>query len=65
MVSSRLVQFISTISFGLILASPKIKWLAATSGPSMGQGSSLDAECDGMFSGALFYSAIADEYPSE
>ena len=38
------------MSFGWILVNPKGKWLAAASGHSMGQGSSLRAEGDGMLS---------------
>ena len=40
-------------------------WLAVASGPSMGCGSSLQAEGDGMLSGAIFLSIVAAEYPSE
>ena len=65
MVSDGSVRYISSMSFGWILATPDGIWLAAANGPSMGRGSSLRAEGDGMLSGSLFLSLIADEYPSK
>ena len=65
MVSDGSVRYISSMSFGWILATPDGIWLAAANGPSMGRGSSLCAEGDGMLSGSLFLSLIADEYPSK
>ena len=65
MVSDGSMCYISSMSFGWILATLDGIWLAAANGPSMGQGSSLRAEGDGMLSDSLFLSLIADEYPSK
>ena len=59
------VRYISSILFGWILANPDGRWLEAAISPSMGQGSYLHAEGDGMLSGVLFLFIIADGYPSE
>lgn len=64
-VSDGSVRYLSSMSFGWILANPMGHWLSAASGPSMGRGSSLQAEGDGMLSGAIFLSIVAAEYPSE
>ena len=65
MVSDGSVSLISSMTCVWILATPEGTWLAAANGPSMGRGSSLRAEGDGMLSATLFASIIADEYSSE
>ena len=65
MVSDGSVHYILSMSFGWILATLEGDWLAAANGPSMGRGSSLHAEGDGMLSGLLFLLIVADKNPSE
>lgn len=65
MVPDGLVHYLSSMSFGWILANQDGHWLAATSGLNMGQGSSMSAKEDGMLSNVLFSSIITDEYPSK
>ena len=61
LVSDGSLKYIHMMSFAWILASPSGKWIAAACGPGSGEGSSLRIEADGMLSGSLCCSILADE----
>ena len=54
------VQLISSMMYEWILVTLKGKWLTAANRPSMGRGSSLQAEGDRMLSATLFASIVAN-----
>ena len=61
LVSDGSKKYIHMMAFGWVLATPSGKWLAASSGPGSGEGSSLRIEADGMLSGALCCGIILSE----
>ena len=54
LVSDGSLKHIHMMSFGWILSTSSGTWLAASSGPGSGCGTSLRIEADGMLSGAVF-----------
>ena len=62
LVSDGSLKHIHMMSFGWILSTLSGTWLAASSGPGSGRGSSLRIEADGMLSGAVFCGIIANEF---
>ena len=59
------VQLILSMTYRWILATPEGNMRAATNGPSIGIGSSLQVKGNGMLSATLFASTVSDKYSSE
>ena len=61
LVSDGSLKYIHMMAFGWVLCTPSGKWLAASSGPGSGEGSSLRIEADGMLAGAIFCGIVSDD----